>query len=152
MAASSYGVTTSLSSLPLSLEERASTVLSLKNGRDLSPQRSGAGEADGSAHETFVNPPMSGQWLAIHWTAWNAGLASADVSREGTTPFSPPSGPAQRLFQGPPAESKFLAVEPPPAVTAKHLFRSPFPPQPPFPRPPDRPNGCFRGRPPKANY
>ena len=26
------------------------------------------------------------------------------------TPFSPPSGPAQRLFQGPPAESKFLAV------------------------------------------
>ncbi len=23
--------------------------------------------------------------------------------------------------------------------------------QPPFPRPPDRPNGCFRGRPPKAN-
>jgi hypothetical protein len=27
-----------------------------------------------------------------------------------STPFSPPSGPAQRLFQGPPAESKFLAV------------------------------------------
>lgn len=23
--------------------------------------------------------------------------------------------------------------------------------QPPFPRPPDRPNGCFRGLPPKAN-
>ena len=26
------------------------------------------------------------------------------------TPFSPPSGPPQRLFQGPPAKSKFLAV------------------------------------------
>ena len=27
------------------------------------------------------------------------------------TPFSPPSGPPQRLFQGPPAKSKFLAVK-----------------------------------------
>ena len=28
-----------------------------------------------------------------------------------TTPFSPPSGPPQRLFQGPPAKSKFLATK-----------------------------------------
>jgi len=28
-----------------------------------------------------------------------------------STPISPPSGPTQWLFQGPPAESKFLAVE-----------------------------------------
>jgi hypothetical protein len=27
------------------------------------------------------------------------------------TPFSPPSGPTQRLFQGPPAKSKFLAAK-----------------------------------------
>jgi hypothetical protein len=27
------------------------------------------------------------------------------------TPFSPPSGPAQRLLQGSPAKSKFLAVQ-----------------------------------------
>ena len=27
-----------------------------------------------------------------------------------STPFSPPSGPPQRLFQGPPAKSKFLAA------------------------------------------
>ena len=26
------------------------------------------------------------------------------------TPFSPPSGPAQRLAQGPPSKSKFLAI------------------------------------------
>ncbi len=32
-----------------------------------------------------------------------------------------------------------------------HLFHSPFPPQPPFPRPPDRPNGSFRSIPQKAN-
>jgi len=33
------------------------------------------------------------------------------VSPEGTTPFSPPSGLAQRLFQEPTAKSKFLAVQ-----------------------------------------
>jgi|GEM_PF-2576899 len=44
------------------------------------------------------------------------------------TPISPPSGPDQWLFQGPPAES-----------------------QPPFPRPPARTNGSFRGLPQKAN-
>ncbi len=36
---------------------------------------------------------------------------SRPPSSGGTpTPFSPPSGPAQRLFQEPPAKSKFLAV------------------------------------------
>ena len=32
-----------------------------------------------------------------------------DVKQQAT-PFSPPSGPPQRLFQGPPAKSKFLAA------------------------------------------
>jgi hypothetical protein len=31
---------------------------------------------------------------------------------EAATPISPPSGPSQWLFQGPPAESKFLAAPP----------------------------------------
>jgi len=32
------------------------------------------------------------------------------IAYSQSTPFSPPSGPTQWLFQGPPAESKFLAV------------------------------------------
>jgi hypothetical protein len=41
---------------------------------------------------------------------------------------------------------------PSPAVIRDHvLMIGPFANQPPFPRPPVRPNGCFRGLPPKAN-
>ena len=32
------------------------------------------------------------------------------VQKRGPTPFSPPSGPARRLVQGPPSKSKFLAA------------------------------------------
>jgi hypothetical protein len=39
------------------------------------------------------------------------------------TPFSPPSGPAQRLFQEPPAKSKFLAVSQ--SVSFSEFFASP---------------------------
>jgi hypothetical protein len=47
------------------------------------------------------------------------GLFGLHVGRLGllaqfqTTPISPPSGPIQWLFQGPPAESKLLAAKPP---------------------------------------
>jgi hypothetical protein len=44
-------------------------------------------------------------------------------TKDGPTPFSPPSGPPQRLFQGPPAKSKFLA-----ATHLRHGFHL-------FPRP-----------------
>ena len=42
------------------------------------------------------------------------GLALRATSlRSCPTPISPPSGPVQWLFQGPPAESKLLAAQPP---------------------------------------
>ena len=62
------------------------------------------------------------------------GGAGTITFPSGTTPISPPSGPLQWLFQGPPAQSKFLAA------------------QPPFPRPPGRRIGFFRALPHKANY
>jgi hypothetical protein len=34
----------------------------------------------------------------------------SEARRIAATPFSPPSGPTQGLFQGPPVESKLLAV------------------------------------------
>ena len=37
------------------------------------------------------------------------GASSAEATK--STPISPPSGPTQWLFQGPPAESKFLAAK-----------------------------------------
>jgi hypothetical protein len=85
-------------------------------------------------------------------------LAIDDLTK--TTPFSPPSGPTQWLFQGPPAESKFLAAAVDenrreislfcqiPASSGAFFLSAfqfsafqlypnpPFPPQPPFPRPP----------------
>ena len=36
--------------------------------------------------------------------------ANSTVRHLSTTPFSPPSGPARRLVQGPPVRSKFLAA------------------------------------------
>jgi hypothetical protein len=63
--------------------------------------------------------PEDGYWV---WqNGWWAGLTNpqpgildtlkaAGIHDVMTTPFSPPSGPPQRLFQGPPAKSKFLAA------------------------------------------
>jgi hypothetical protein len=42
-------------------------------------------------------------------------------------PLSPPSGPAQRQFQGPPADSKFLATACPPHRPGGNGHRSPRP-------------------------
>ena len=39
-----------------------------------------------------------------------AKAEAEDFERQHETPFSPPSGPPQRLFHEPPAESKFLAA------------------------------------------
>jgi hypothetical protein len=41
----------------------------------------------------------------------------SESSRPAPTPISPPSGPSQWLFQGPPAESKFLAAESPKSLS-----------------------------------
>jgi hypothetical protein len=38
------------------------------------------------------------------------GSPADGILAVGDSPFSPPSGPAQRLFQEPSAESKFLAA------------------------------------------
>ncbi len=44
------------------------------------------------------NAPLSHNWVSLQaLSAW-------------INPFSPPSDPAQRLLQGPPAKSKFLAI------------------------------------------
>ena len=44
------------------------------------------------------------------------------LKRFGSTPFSPPSGPPQRLFHEHPAKSKFLAAQC--QQTAKRLYPS----------------------------
>ena len=68
-----------------------------------------------------INPSQS---IQNNMGTWNSGNfdndAAADLvsdqrkkwvkSIKGSTPFSPPSGPAQRLAQGPPSKSKFLAA------------------------------------------
>ena len=41
---------------------------------------------------------------------YSGGAAIPIFDALETTPFSPPSGPPQRLFHEPPAESKFLAA------------------------------------------
>jgi cyclic pyranopterin phosphate synthase len=85
------------------------------------------------------DPAYRGE-VAVHWShgdgAGEIGLIRSVTRPFCATPISPPSGPTQWLFQGPPTESKFLA--------AKFLAA------PPFPRPPVRPNGSFRGLPQKA--
>jgi len=150
--------------------------------------------------------------------ALRSSRMTASCASSSATPFSPPSGPPQRLFQGPPAKSKFLAAQIPSSsgfrcrsnvqfkggngmvqslVARQRALsdtgRTPHWPvcgsqgagirlhrrckicmdtrqiaqkragatfsfrnfhsviaacQPPFPRPPVRPNGCFRGLPP----
>jgi hypothetical protein len=75
----------------------------------------------GFAGSTFI---AASSWKEDEIQTQSASVAEEfDVIKEdkvlpGTkTPFSPPSGPPQRLFQGPPAKSKFLAAR---------RFRSPF--------------------------
>jgi sulfatase modifying factor 1 len=59
-----------------------------------------AADATGSVSNPGAN--VANYTLGADWNAQNGNVT--------TTPISPPSGPSQWLFQGPPAESKFLAV------------------------------------------
>jgi hypothetical protein len=47
------------------------------------------------------------------------------ADRARPTPFFPPSGPPHRLFQGPPAKSKFLAASQPADFVAREFGSKP---------------------------
>jgi hypothetical protein len=50
------------------------------------------------------------QTLPVATSALTSAVYDFSFTLERATPISPPSGPSQWLFQGPPAESKFLAA------------------------------------------
>jgi hypothetical protein len=87
------------------------------------------------------------------WRGWTTGFSALGGTGKGeATPFSPPSGPPQRLFQGPPAKSKFLAAP------AKSKFLAAGPPAKskflatPFSPPSGPPQRLFQGPPAKSKF
>ena len=66
--------------------------------------------ATGSRGWMFSNKRSTADARHIRITEVAKGSPADGILAVGDSPFSPPSGPAQRLFQEPSAESKFLAV------------------------------------------
>jgi hypothetical protein len=54
---------------------------------------------------------FGGDWSDEKLDALGKYLSAYTTALKKTTPFSPPSGPAQTLFQWLPAKSKFLAAK-----------------------------------------
>ncbi|MDH4444399.1 MAG: twin-arginine translocation signal domain-containing protein [Akkermansiaceae bacterium] len=97
----------------------------LIQGRKVRVAVIGCGNVSGSYFPTLVASPH------VELVAC-CDIIPERAEKAATTPISSPSGPSQWLFQGPPAESKFLAATPLPEAP-KHLFRPLFPRNPHFP-------------------